>query len=308
MTLKNKIEKIRNELLKAGTPSNDKILPILSNGIKKFPKGNYEKAAALRMVFRYIAHCKSEISAKNTLDQKSDGTNHNNFDIAEIRIIEEWILKKYIEAYSEFLLSIFIADLSIRKWIDEDYETRYLQIQVDILDNQLEKESDNGNNIMFEINNEYLKGIYPDVFKWDKGVISFVEASIGFRKYLKEQLAERNPNPAPQQISIQGEIKGEKDAEGNLIITLPLQQIESSIKESIKLASKENDLKQTRNIKDLLTRKETMAFLKISSQTLSTWTKNGTINAHRIGNKHLRYKREDIEKAVQEIRTISFDS
>jgi excisionase family DNA binding protein len=307
MSQKKEGKNFRDEILENLNISNYNLVPILSKELKKYPKGNYEQAEALRNILLDIEYCENTVSEKITLAKEQKSKSDDKLESAEIRTVKEWALKKYIKVYSEFLLSIFIADLSIKKWINEDYETRYLQIQVDIIDDQLEKESELGNNLMFDINNEFLKGVYPDMLKWDMGVISFVEASIGFRKYLKEQLAERNPNPIRQQISIQGEINGEKDVEGNLIITLPLQQIENSIKESIKLERKEVDIKPASNNKNLYTRKETAALLKISSQTLSNWTKNGTITAHRIGNKHLRYKREDIEKVVKEIRTVSFN-
>lgn len=48
-----------------------------------------------------------------------------------------------------------------------------------------------------------------------------------------------------------------------------------------------------------LTRQQTADFLQISLPTLHQYTKEGLINSFRIGSK-IRYKKSDIEKAMQE--------
>lgn len=57
--------------------------------------------------------------------------------------------------------------------------------------------------------------------------------------------------------------------------------------------SKESEL----NSKEWLTSKETQNLLKISSVTLWSWSKNGTLKAHKIGNR-LRYRKDDVLKAL----------
>lgn len=56
------------------------------------------------------------------------------------------------------------------------------------------------------------------------------------------------------------------------------------------LISKQND-------KELLTRTETVEFLKINSSTLWHWTNKGKITAYGIGNRRY-YKRGEIMKAL----------
>ncbi|MEH6538100.1 MAG: helix-turn-helix domain-containing protein [Psychroserpens sp.] len=47
----------------------------------------------------------------------------------------------------------------------------------------------------------------------------------------------------------------------------------------------------------LMTRKETVEYLKIDSSTLWSWTKKGKIKCYGIGNRRY-YKRSDIDKAL----------
>jgi len=57
--------------------------------------------------------------------------------------------------------------------------------------------------------------------------------------------------------------------------------------------SRETDL----NAKEWLSSKETQNLLKISSVTLWSWSKNGTLKVHKIGNR-LRYRKDDVIKAL----------
>ncbi|MBC7758372.1 MAG: helix-turn-helix domain-containing protein [Phormidesmis sp. FL-bin-119] len=54
--------------------------------------------------------------------------------------------------------------------------------------------------------------------------------------------------------------------------------------------------------KQILTRQEAAAELTIYLPTLHDYTKRGVIQAYRLGYK-VRYKREDINKALQQIKT-----
>ena len=53
-------------------------------------------------------------------------------------------------------------------------------------------------------------------------------------------------------------------------------------------------------VKQILTRKETAAFLNLSLPTLHDYTKQGIIRAYRLGYK-VRYKREDVLQALNAI-------
>ena len=57
--------------------------------------------------------------------------------------------------------------------------------------------------------------------------------------------------------------------------------------------SRETDL----HAKEWLSSKETQNLLKISSVTLWSWSKNGTLKVHKIGNR-LRYRKDDVIKAL----------
>lgn len=50
----------------------------------------------------------------------------------------------------------------------------------------------------------------------------------------------------------------------------------------------------------LLTRKEVAKWLDISLPTLHAWTKNGILQAYRIGNK-VRYKKNEVLESLQSI-------
>jgi len=63
--------------------------------------------------------------------------------------------------------------------------------------------------------------------------------------------------------------------------------------------------KDTKSDNRLRTRKEVGGILGISLPTLHTWTKEGTIKAVRIGNS-VRYKMEDIEQALQQVKSIKY--
>jgi len=56
---------------------------------------------------------------------------------------------------------------------------------------------------------------------------------------------------------------------------------------------------------EYLTRQETAKILQISLPTLSEWTKAGIIKGYRI-NSRVRYKRSEIEKSLQEIKSIKY--
>jgi len=70
-------------------------------------------------------------------------------------------------------------------------------------------------------------------------------------------------------------------------------------------------IKQKSDPKDLgrklpyLNRFEVAEILKISLPTLNNWSKSGIVQSYRIGNRVL-YKAEEIDKAIQEVKSIKY--
>ena len=306
MIKKKEIKKIRDEVLKNWDVSSDKLLTILNKRFKRLPEGHYEHAEALQFVSRYIDYCKLFIEYND--DQEKDSLNvaNDNIDYVKNQIIKEWTLKKYIHAKGEFYLSQFIASVKIANWIDQEYEIKYLQTQIKIIEDEFETESTERKNVLFKINQQYIMGKYPDVFTENPDIISYVEASIGFRKFLKARLAKLLPSSKQEQFSIQGVIKGEKDYLGNLTITIPMKQIEQSLKQSLEKDLKVATVSGTNNELRYYTRKQTAEILSVSLDTLNEWVNKGYIKKYRIGGKQVRFKQEDIEKALKKVEVYPF--
>jgi len=57
--------------------------------------------------------------------------------------------------------------------------------------------------------------------------------------------------------------------------------------------------------KELLTRKETAALLRISLVTLYNWTNQGRLTSYSIGTK-IRYKADEVNNALTEIKTTKY--
>ncbi|MEM9982370.1 MAG: helix-turn-helix domain-containing protein, partial [Bacteroidota bacterium] len=56
---------------------------------------------------------------------------------------------------------------------------------------------------------------------------------------------------------------------------------------------------------EYLTRKQVAALLGISLPTLHKWTKQGTIQAYRLG-ANIRYKQADVHAALENIRYLKY--
>ncbi len=57
---------------------------------------------------------------------------------------------------------------------------------------------------------------------------------------------------------------------------------------------------------EYLTRKETAKMLGISLPTLHSYVKKGFLTAHRVGEKTVRFKLEDVEKALNAVEPIKY--
>ena len=74
------------------------------------------------------------------------------------------------------------------------------------------------------------------------------------------------------------------------------------IEEKLKL---ESNPKESKKGLAYLNRFEVAKILKISLPTLNNWSKAGTIQSYRIGNRIL-YKSDEIEQAVQTVRNLKY--
>lgn len=57
---------------------------------------------------------------------------------------------------------------------------------------------------------------------------------------------------------------------------------------------------------EYLTRKETAEMLGVSLPTLHSYVKKGYLPANRVGEKTVRFKREDVEKALNAVEPIKY--
>lgn len=91
----------------------------------------------------------------------------------------------------------------------------------------------------------------------------------------------------------------------NIILhSTPKSELQSIIAEAVKeqlstFFAKKPDTK-------LKTRREVAKLLNVSLPTLHAWTKEGVINAVRIG-QSVRYRPEDIEEALENIQSIKYN-
>lgn len=88
--------------------------------------------------------------------------------------------------------------------------------------------------------------------------------------------------------------------------TFEVSDLEKAVFNSFKKILKDYPLFQKKEKLELLSRKDASKLLCISLPTLHQWTKDGVINAYRIGNRVL-YKLEDINNALTQIKTLKFN-
>jgi excisionase family DNA binding protein len=312
MTKKTTLKKYRDEIKKNWELSNDKLIALLDKQLNKHPGGLFEKSGILGFFLRYVEINKHHFVNQKAIVPLTEDDSSTNTDYSpgydyKFTQVWEWIIKQRISFWKEFFLVILKAETQLKEWIDEEYEINFYQHAIKEIEDQLENESTSGDDSYFVINQQFKKGNYPNVFTTNPDKISEVEAMIAFRKYLKERIADKLPPIQTNQITIQGEINTDKDAVGNLIITLPLKQIAQSIKDELKDEPPKATPNAPTNEIKLFTRKKTADILGVSLQTLNEWSKKGVLKKHRIGNKQVRYRKEDIEKALTSIKTYSFN-
>lgn len=86
-----------------------------------------------------------------------------------------------------------------------------------------------------------------------------------------------------------------------LLHTFELSDIKKVVEEVLE-KKLQSFIPQEKEKLTLLSRKDTAKLLCISLPTLHDWTKNGTIKAHRIGNRIL-YKLDEVNEALNQIQS-----
>ena len=320
MMMKNKMKKFRDEVQKNWDLPVDKLINKLDKQYEKLNEPVYDLSLGTQLILRYFNIYKYRFEATDGIFQVDE--NGKNIPVSETpsydhkyKTVWEWAIKKYISTWKEFLFGILILGLELKEWVNQEYEINYLQQLIKDIENQLENKDTSGDNIffriktenaIFKINNLFKQGIYPDVFTTDPDMISMVEAMIAIRRYLKEQVTIKQPSNLTEQVVIQGDIKGKKDNLGNLTVTLPLKEIKESLIEEVKKETIRIPLPNQDKKDKLYTRKETAEMMGVSTVTLDKWVKQGIITAYRVGNKQIRFRIEDIKKAIKEIKAYKF--
>jgi excisionase family DNA binding protein len=86
-----------------------------------------------------------------------------------------------------------------------------------------------------------------------------------------------------------------------MLHTFELSDIQKVVEEVLERKLKSFIPREQDSLK-LLSRKDTAQLLCISLPTLHDWTRNGTVKAHRIGNRVL-YKLDEVKEALNQINT-----
>jgi len=95
-------------------------------------------------------------------------------------------------------------------------------------------------------------------------------------------------------------IYNSKIMQQEILISIPLNEFEKIQKEWIRQVLGENKTPTPPPDEKYLTRQETAKILQVTLPTLSDWVKRGKIKAYRI-NTRIRFKKSDIENALQEV-------
>ena len=90
-----------------------------------------------------------------------------------------------------------------------------------------------------------------------------------------------------------------------ILHSTPISEIKELIKGVVVDALEEQTKGYKKQNDKLYTRQETATILGISLTTLNTYTKEGIINAYRLGTQ-IRYKYEDLDKALKKINVIKY--
>jgi excisionase family DNA binding protein len=103
--------------------------------------------------------------------------------------------------------------------------------------------------------------------------------------------------------SINHILKQKKMIEQQIMITLPLQDFRTLIRECVRSELEAHKPPPLRDEPEYITAREAASILRVSLPTLRRYTKISIIACSRLG-VSLRYRKEDVHRALQTIRTI----
>jgi len=305
--------KFRDAIFSKWSLPDEKFKAFLNKQLDQFPAKLFEKHFLLDFLFEDLEAIKTEYVKKGGLKIKSKKEKIKptpdlaNYEF-RFQIYFEWVVRKKIVVDKELFLGISMAMIELKEWIDPEYELNYLRNQITQITDDLENEklADGPSNPLFEINNLFKKGEYPYLFESDINQVVNAEVWVAYRRFLKDRLRLLETQSLNDEIAVHATIKADQDKLGNITLNFPLGVLKDIAWEMVQ---KENDRPKIvtyDKLPVLLTRNETATLLRVSLQTLHIWTKEGRIQAERLGKKQIRYRKENVEKFIREIRTVKF--
>ncbi len=300
------IRRIRNKVIKNWNLPDDKFETLFDDLYNQLSKSLFDDMSILGFLIRYLEINKS---AFETGGFSSKTTDHKitNYD-KTYELLKKCLLNKEIEVEAQFNYNLLKVNYEIKNWIIPQYQIDYINDQIAEVDNCLCNENYLGEdeNPAFMINNIYKRGEKPNSNDFNHQDISITLSLIWFKQFLMDEneKLESHKNPI-KTFKIGGDLSLEKNRDGQLTVSIPLDHITDQLKKEIKIPAEESTpVKQKPN--KLLTSKQVSEMLQVSLQTLIEWRNDGIIDVHRIGAKQIRYRLEDVNKAIKKINIQPF--
>jgi excisionase family DNA binding protein len=316
---KQKIKAIIEEVKTKWDAPKVRIVDVLKNRFKGLPQGDYEHSEALELVVRYMNRWENQLLVNTdaaTVPETSaikDGDKKDFFGMEDVNaikfgMVKQWAIKQYIKSKGNYIFNAILSVYTRGKWINTEYRMNYLKHQIHYSQKRLFEKGDANDHDLSEINGYYVRGEYPDVFKISPVMISYTEAVIRLKEEYERLLMELSSEGEKNSpLILQGEIKGEKDCMGNIVVTLPMGELEKAILKKLEKQHKVNTVKNDVGDLHFYTRKQATDILHISLDTLNEWSNKGLLPKYKLGGKQVRYKREDIEKLFKKVEVIAFN-
>ncbi|MDB4303909.1 helix-turn-helix domain-containing protein [Desulfosarcina sp.] len=302
------IKRVRNKIKKNWNLPDDKFENMLEDLYPQISKSLFDDLSILDFIIRYLEIYKSAF--------ESGGIKGENFEYESVfydktyEFLKKWLIETKIEVGAQFSFNLLKANYEIKNWILADYQIDFIKNHIIEIENSLNNENYLGEdeNPAYHINSIYKNGEKPDVNKYNPQDISITLSLLLYKQYLKEQLRElESINNPIKTFQVHGNLSLQENEDGNLSVAIPLQHIIDQVKKEIKELN--INLKPSKQKVDkLLTSKQVCEILQVSLQTLNNWRENGIIIACRIGDKPIRYKIEEVHKAIKELNIQPFTS
>jgi excisionase family DNA binding protein len=306
-------QKYKDTLFKKWELPESNFKSFLNKQFDQFPGKLFEKSQLLDFLYMDLETIKPNFVKKGGLvivgKKEKPKLKLMLYDYQDkFRVYYEWLVKKKIAIDKELYLGISIALIEMKEWVDPDYEINYLENQINLALEELEGEKlkDGSPNPMFKINNLFKEGKYPDLFNTDINQVVEAEVWIAFRSFLKDRLIQKNKPVKKDEIIIQAAINCEKNALGNLTLNFPIDILKNSIKDLVINETEKRIMTPSPESSELYTRNGAAAYLKTTLVTLDKWIDEGRIRAFRLGKNKIRFKKEDVEALLEEIKRHKF--